>query len=140
MNTPGSYSITVQACDTYPECVSTNFLVNVIANSPPVTTGLTNQVWANTAANTYTIPLFTDANGDTIVYTMNAACSGGTPITFVASPPSISAAIGATSGVYSCSITADDSYTGGQTVVPFTVTIGAGPVQTALVAQTRYVG
>ena len=138
MNTVGSTSLTAQACDTFPACVSTSFLVNVVANSPPTNPGLTNQVWSSATAHTYTIPTFTDPNGDAVTYSMSASCTGA--MTFNAATPSLTAAVGATSGVYSCTLTADDGYTGGQTTATFTVTIGAGPVQPALTAQTDYVG
>lgn len=136
MNTVGTTSVSATACDAFPACVSTTFNVNVVANSPPVNPGLTNQVWASTIAHTYTIPTFTDANGDTVTYSINAGCNVAGTLVFTASPPSLAQPIGATSGVYSCTLTADDGYTGGQTTALFTVTIGAGPTQTALVPQT----
>jgi hypothetical protein len=58
---------------------------------------------------------------------MNAACSGA-PFTFVAATRTVSAAIGAATGVYTCTITADDTFTNGQGTATFTITVGAGPV------------
>ena len=69
---------------------------------------------------------------------MSASCTGA--MTFNAATPSLTAAVGATSGVYSCTLTANDGYTGGITTATFTVNIDTPPTLAALTAQTIYVG
>lgn len=105
--------------------------------------GTTNQLWASTASNSYTIPAFTDADGDTLTYTAATGdqCNATKGITFVPATHTYSVAAGAgTDGVYTCIIQASDGYTGGTNTATFTITIGSGPVQAALVSQNLYVG
>jgi len=63
MNTVGTTSLIMQVCDKNMAlaCITDDFNVNVIANTAPAPSTLTNQVWARDTAQSYTFPPFTDA-------------------------------------------------------------------------------
>ena len=125
MNTIGSTPVTITACDAFPLCASTTLNVVVTANHPPTSNGITNQLWYSTVANSYTVPAFTDIDGDAITYSLTGCPAGVAfnPATRVVSM----AANGVAFGVYACTLTATDGFTGGTTNVPLTITVGAGP-------------
>jgi hypothetical protein len=49
-------------------------------------------------------------------------------------------ASGVAAGIYTCTITSDDSYVNGQGTFVFTITVSSGPVQAVLANQVLYVG
>jgi len=136
----GTTTYTVTGTDKNSETISDTFTVTVTANSPPVTPGFVNQLFTQGTGGVYTAPAFTDADSDTITYTEGTTVCTTAGITFTAAGPANSATwtvgAGVAAGTYTCTIQADDGYTGGSVTDTFVIEVDTAPVWTPLADQT----
>lgn len=89
---------------------------------------MVNQVWISDAANTYTFGAYVDPEGDAFTYTGLSCLPAG--ITTSAATRTVSMlAGGAAAGLYTCTVTADDTFTNGiHNTGTFTIRVSSRPV------------
>ena len=108
---PGIYSYRITATDSNGQTVTNDFSITVVANQPPVSPGLVNQLFIVDTGGTYALANWTDPESDALTYseTSGTVCSTtGTSFTFT-TPSGTDAALltiptGVTAATYTCNI------------------------------------
>jgi YD repeat-containing protein len=116
--TAGTTTVTVTANDGHGGVTSKSFTITVQADTAPTAPTIANQTATNGAAWTFTVPAFTDADGDALTYTATGMPPG---LSFNATTRVISGTP-TTNGTYTVTVTANDGR-GGVTPKSFTITV-----------------
>ena len=116
--TAGIYTVTITANDGNGGVTSNSFTVTVQANTAPTAPAIANQIATTGIAFSYTVPAFSDANGDALSYSATGIPAG---LTFNTSTRVISGTP-TTVGTYTVTVTANDGR-GGVASNAFTISV-----------------
>ena len=145
--TAGIYSFRIKATDSNGQFVTNDFSVTVVANQPPVSPGLVDQLFIVDTGGTYAIPKWVDPESDALTYTetkVSVCATQGTTFTFTTPSGNnaalLSVPIGVLAGTYECTIESTDSFVGGTASESFEVIINTRPSISAFTDQTVIAG